>query len=100
MTAPEPFSMLISSIEDDIKHTPDKSGGTVLYMPATPGHGGMGSDGAYLLKEWREVTDALAAERDRADRLRQQLTDAPHSLGCPRAYERGFPPCACWKAGL
>jgi len=82
---PEPFSMLVHAIENDLARTPDGMGGTVTYKPATNRAGGMGHNGDYLLKEWREVTAALAAERDRADQAEAALA-ASGKLG---AYETG-----------
>lgn len=71
----EPFSMLINAIERDLERTPEGRGGEIHYTPATPRHGGMGHNGDYLLREWREVTAALAAERDRADRAQALLEE-------------------------
>lgn len=78
--ASEPFSMLINAIERDLERAPEGRGGAIHYTPATPRHGGMGHNGDYLLREWREVTAALAAERDRADRAEAKLADVSEAV--------------------
>ncbi|WP_152970131.1 hypothetical protein [Frigoribacterium sp. RIT-PI-h] len=73
---PKPFSMTIHGIERDLERTPNGRGGEIRHSPSTPGWGGSGCYGDYLLREWRELEDALAAERDRADRAEARVAQA------------------------
>lgn len=92
----KPFSMAIHGIESVLESNPSGRGGTIRHDTATPGRGGSGCHGDYLLKEWRELEAALAAERDRADRYRRLLGTLQTTYDVPRlassAREMSTPP--------